>query len=194
MLGRRTGSGRRTEREKMNRRELISLFVLFAGLTLTTADGDEVNKHETSNLYIDGTTVTLFCPEEPTKWKKDGADLVGTDKNLTISNYKDENNGFYQCGTEKNKYYFYTKLKVCVDCVDLDMGWATAIVIGDILVTLGVILIVYLCAKKKAGPAPRQRATPGRQAGAPPPPNPDYQVLNPATRSRDVYAEAVRKH
>ncbi|KAL7849435.1 hypothetical protein SRHO_G00210580 [Serrasalmus rhombeus] len=83
---------------------------------------------------------------------------------------------------------------VCVDCVDLDMGWATAIVIGDILVTLGVILIVYLCAKKKAGPAPRQRATPGRQAGAPPPPNPDYQVLNPATRSRDVYAEAVRKH
>ncbi|KAL6471992.1 hypothetical protein MHYP_G00206420 [Metynnis hypsauchen] len=191
MLGRRTWTCRRTERGKMNGRELTCLLLLFA----VAVHADD-SSFDTSNLYIDGTTVTLTCPGESPKWTKDGKTPDGepTENALMISNYKDTHNGLYNCTTGDKTYYFYTKLKVCEGCVDLDMGWATMIVIGDILVTLGVILIVYLCAKKKAGPAPRQRATPGRQAGAPPPPNPDYQVLNPATRSRDVYAEAVRKH
>ncbi|KAL7825369.1 hypothetical protein AOLI_G00325760 [Acnodon oligacanthus] len=174
----------------MNGRALTCLLGLFA--VAVHADDGPLG---TSHLSIDGTTVTLTCPGEPTKWEKDRKALEKeTEKALIISNYKNEDNGFYQCTTATNQYYFYTQLKVCKDCMDLEAGWATAIVIGDILVTLGVILIVYLCAKKKAGPAPHQRATPGRQAGAPPPPNPDYQVLNPATRNRDVYAEAVRKH
>ena len=65
-----------------------------------------------SNLVIDGTKVTLTCPEEPTKWEKDGEALKEKPgKQLIIPEYKDKDNGFYQCINGDNKYYFYTKLK-----------------------------------------------------------------------------------
>ncbi|XP_053095474.1 T-cell surface glycoprotein CD3 epsilon chain [Pangasianodon hypophthalmus] len=70
-------------------------------------------------------------------------------------------------------------------------------VFGDVVFTLVIVAIVYRCAQKKAGTAAPQRVTQPRQARgqarAPPPPDPDYQPLNQATRSNDLYAQANRR-
>ncbi|MCI4385611.1 hypothetical protein PGIGA_G00052480 [Pangasianodon gigas] len=82
-------------------------------------------------------------------------------------------------------------------CVELDAMMTYLIVFGDVVFTLVIVAIVYRCAQKKAGTAAPQRATQPRQARgqarAPPPPDPDYQPLNQATRSNDVYAQANRR-
>ncbi|KAI4897703.1 hypothetical protein NFI96_012940 [Prochilodus magdalenae] len=183
----------------MSGREVISLILLFAVARVNSDDPKPFDKDK--NVEIDGTTVTLICPEDSAKWEKEGKEAEGekTENKLVINKYTDKNNGLYHCvnsdsTVSKQKYYFYTKLKVCEGCVEMDMSYSLGIVIGDIMITVGVVILIYMCAKKKAGPAPHQRAAHSRQTGAPPPPEPDYQSLNQATRSRDVYAEARRKN
>ncbi|XP_064830514.1 T-cell surface glycoprotein CD3 epsilon chain-like [Oncorhynchus masou masou] len=76
---------------------------------------------------------------------------------------------------------------VCENCVELDA--VTGAIVGDLLVTGGVIFIVYSWAQKKSGPAAPQKQT-YRSAGRGPPvvPSPDYEPLSVATCSRDIYA------
>ncbi|KAM9453922.1 T-cell surface glycoprotein CD3 epsilon chain-like [Salvelinus alpinus] len=78
---------------------------------------------------------------------------------------------------------------VCENCVELDATLVTGVIVGDLLVTGGVIFIVYSWAQKKSGPAAPQKPT-YRSAGRGPPvvPSPDYEPLSVATRSRDIYA------
>ncbi|XP_062872601.1 T-cell surface glycoprotein CD3 epsilon chain-like, partial [Trichomycterus rosablanca] len=105
--------------------------------------------------------------------------------------YEDQRNGLYHCSYDGTKHYFYIKATVCENCYDLDKTLATGVMIGDVIFTLGVVLIVYLCAQNKAGKAAPQRAKQARSQGkGPAVPEPDYQPLNPGTRSNDVYASA----
>ncbi|XP_076833287.1 T-cell surface glycoprotein CD3 epsilon chain-like [Brachyhypopomus gauderio] len=161
-------------------------------LTFTVIGSEEVE----GTVYVSGTTVTLQCPFEPTSWKILDKTEDKKNQTYTIENYNEENDGQYSCKQIQDtilEYYFFTKVKVCENCVELDTSLASGIIIGDMLLTLGVSLIVYLYARMKSGPAAPQRAAHIRQTGAPTPPDPDYQMLNPATRSTDVYADARKK-
>ncbi|XP_066535680.1 T-cell surface glycoprotein CD3 epsilon chain-like [Hoplias malabaricus] len=155
-----------------------------------------VQELDESHLVIDGTTVTLRCPGGAgSMWYKNDK-IVNTDavnETYTLTDYSEKNDGLYKCSANKKDYYFYTKLKVCKGCVELDASLAMGIIVGDIALTIIVAAGVYLCAKKKSPSSPPQRATHGRQTSAPQPPEPDYQPLNPNTRSNDVYARANRK-
>uniref|UniRef100_A0A4W5Q8U6 CD3 gamma/delta subunit Ig-like domain-containing protein n=1 Tax=Hucho hucho TaxID=62062 RepID=A0A4W5Q8U6_9TELE len=137
------------------------------------------------------TTVTMTCPGEG-QWY-DGVNQIGeTTKDFT-ENYVENKKRVYHCvylpeigGTT---YYFYFKGKVCEDCYELNPTLVAWAIVGDLLVTGGVILIVYLMAQKKSGHAAPQKPT-SRSAGRGPPvvPSPDYEPLSAATRSRDIYA------
>ncbi|XP_029537473.1 T-cell surface glycoprotein CD3 epsilon chain-like [Oncorhynchus nerka] len=68
---------------------------------------------------------------------------------------------------------------VCENCVELDATLVTGAIVGDLLVTGGVIFIVYSWAQKKSGPAAPQKQT-YRSAGRGPPvvPSPDCERGN----------------
>lgn len=167
------------------------LIFLLAGFAATTAQ-----MHSTESVLIYGTTVELKCPEgdEEITWQeKDKSPTEGQDATYIINGYTDEKDGLYTCESKilNKRYKFYIKAVVCENCYELDMTLAIGVIIGDVLVTLGVVLIVYLCARQKSDTIPPQRAT-RQQARGPPVPNPDYQELNPATRSNDIYSHAHR--
>ncbi|KAM9318355.1 T-cell surface glycoprotein CD3 epsilon chain-like isoform 2-T2 [Pholidichthys leucotaenia] len=144
--------------------------------------------------------VTLTCPEKGTWYGKE------RDSSLTGSEGK-ENYVFKYAGKarfrceypledngEKKKYFFYVEGKACKNCIELDARLFWLVVFVDMLGTAIVMMIIYKCNKKKSpsGP-PRTTKQPGRSGGhAPPVPSPDYESLNPNTRSSDVYSVANR--
>ncbi|KAM9469638.1 T-cell surface glycoprotein CD3 epsilon chain-like [Clarias gariepinus] len=182
---------------KMSGRRLSYVF-FFLAVAIIGVSG------EAGSVSFSDTTVTLTCPitatdPEKVKWykNKDIKPDVGT--SLTLIDYDDnKDGGLYHCTEDENtKYHFYIKAKVCKGCVDMDMSVAMAMVFGDVLITAGIALMVYFCARRKAETAAPQRATQARQARGqargPTPPDPDYQPLNPATRANDVYAHPQRR-
>ncbi|NP_001117094.1 T-cell surface glycoprotein CD3 epsilon chain isoform 1 precursor [Salmo salar] len=141
------------------------------------------------------TTVTLTCPDKG-DWYDNTIKMNEEESKEIKMDYDESKKNVYQCkylydqyDTEKTTYQFYFKGKVCKDCYELNPTVVAGAIIGDLLVTGGVILIVYLRARKKSGPAAPQKPT-SRSAGRGPPvvPSPDYEPLSVATRSSDIYA------
>nr|XP_029528782.1 T-cell surface glycoprotein CD3 epsilon chain-like [Oncorhynchus nerka] len=138
------------------------------------------------------TTVTMTCPGIG-EWYEGTTNLDKNSQSEQIEvNYDESKKSVYHCEYTKEittTYQFYFKGKVCKDCYELNPTLVAGAIIGDLLVTGGVILIVYLRARKKSGPAAPQKPT-SRAAGRGPPvvPSPDYEPLSLATRSRDIYA------
>ncbi|KAK3531344.1 hypothetical protein QTP70_018149 [Hemibagrus guttatus] len=177
----------------------VSYVVLFFSVAITVE----------GSVSFQDRTVTLTCPlpddneEDLTvNWQKIGGSASKTDgKSFTITDYTDKQDGLYFCSngeeSDPKLHYFYIKAKVCDGCVDLDMTMAMGVVFGDVLLTLMIVFVVYYCTRKKAGTAGPQRPTQARQGRAPargpPPPDPDYQPLNPTTRSADIYATAHQR-
>ncbi|KAG7470825.1 hypothetical protein MATL_G00117850 [Megalops atlanticus] len=76
---------------------------------------------------------------------------------------------------------------VCENCYELDATLLTGIILGDLLVTGGVIILVYHWAQRRAGPSPAQPT--GRTGNrAPTVPNRDYEPLNLTNRATETYA------
>ncbi|XP_038817939.1 T-cell surface glycoprotein CD3 epsilon chain-like [Salvelinus namaycush] len=156
--------------------------LVFLLLIMTTVEGE-------GDVSFWRTTVTMTCPAKGLWYE--GTVQMEQDEREKITKDYDENKRVYYCvyGNEKTNYQFYIKGKVCKDCYELNPTLVAGAIIGDLLVTGGVILIVYLRARKKSGPAAPQKPT-SRSAGRGPPvvPSPDYEPLSVATRSRDIYA------
>uniref|UniRef100_A0A8B9JFE0 DNAX-activation protein 10 n=1 Tax=Astyanax mexicanus TaxID=7994 RepID=A0A8B9JFE0_ASTMX len=80
---------------------------------------------------------------------------------------------------------------MCKGCVEMNKGLVIAAMFGDILFTLGVILVIYACAKKKnSSPAPQRG---NRLPSAPPPPEPDYQVNCMRIKSLKLKMESYKQ-
>uniref|UniRef100_A0A4W5M8Z0 CD3 gamma/delta subunit Ig-like domain-containing protein n=1 Tax=Hucho hucho TaxID=62062 RepID=A0A4W5M8Z0_9TELE len=118
----------------------------------------------------------------------EGQESGECDKSKGIINGIVENEHYY-CNSSTEIYQFHIKRKVCENGFELDVILVTGIIVGDLLLTGGVILIVYSWAQKKSRCAAPQKPT-SRSAGHGPPvvPSPDYEPLSVATRSRDTYA------
>ncbi|CDQ63048.1 unnamed protein product [Oncorhynchus mykiss] len=165
--------------------------LVFLLLIMTTVEG---------NGYVSfwRTKVTMTCPGKG-EWYEGTNNLDKNSRSEQIEeNYDESKKRVYHCEYQYDPqdypektaiYQFYFKGKVCKDCYELNPTLVAGAIIGDLLVTGGVILIVYLRARKKSGPAAPQKPT-SRSAGRGPPvvPSPDYEPLSLATRSRDIYA------
>ncbi|KAF7699702.1 T-cell surface glycoprotein CD3 epsilon chain-like [Silurus meridionalis] len=177
----------------MNGRQVGYVFFFFAvAITIAAAQNGYVS--------FSGTTVTLTCnigdTDDGYEWFKDKTFQPNkTDSSLVLDDYNDKSNGMYSCKYGEKTHYFYIHAKVCEGCYDMNMILAFGIIFGDVLFTLGIVLLIYFCCKNKEAAAP-QRAAKQRQARGPgrgpPVPEADYQPLNPATRSNDIYAQAHR--
>ncbi|XP_029302256.1 T-cell surface glycoprotein CD3 epsilon chain-like [Cottoperca gobio] len=139
------------------------------------------------------TEFTMKCPQNGT-WFKKQIDTNHASETYTLQ-YDHTTKGSYHCEylnqdtSAKTKYYFYVKGNVCANCFELNAALFGVAIVANIVSTVVVMMIICSCTKKKssAGPAhtPKAHARPGGRA--PPVPSPDYDHLNPHTRSQDAY-------
>uniref|UniRef100_A0A8C0GBZ7 CD3 epsilon subunit of T-cell receptor complex n=1 Tax=Chelonoidis abingdonii TaxID=106734 RepID=A0A8C0GBZ7_CHEAB len=147
---------------------------------------------DTFEVVISKTKVTITCPiqsDSSIKWKKDKQEKDG-DQVYVIEEYKSpKDDGEYTCQFGTNSAKLYLKAKVCSNCEELDVLTVAGVIIADLLITLGVLILVYYFSKNRkggvggsAGVHPR-----GPKMVRPPPvPNPDYEPIRKG--QRDVYA------
>ncbi|XP_030394038.1 T-cell surface glycoprotein CD3 epsilon chain isoform X2 [Gopherus evgoodei] len=129
-------------------------------------------------VVISKTKVTITCPLQlgsGIKWKKGEEQEKGGDQVYVIEEYKSpKDDGDYM---------------LCRNCEELDVLTVAGVIIADLLITLGVLILVYYFSKNRkgrvggsAGVHPR-----GPKMVRPPPvPNPDYEPIRKG--QRDVYA------
>ncbi|XP_026536800.1 T-cell surface glycoprotein CD3 epsilon chain isoform X3 [Notechis scutatus] len=135
--------------------------------------------------------VFLTCPGKEFDWWDMKSDR-GRTKTLNFSTPDDqlERGWIFFCGQKNAKFWkIYLQIKGCKDCVELSFGLGAGIIVADLLLTLGVLLLVYFCSQKQQAlfrpGAPRRLK--GQQTDQPPPvPNPDYEPIRKG--QREVYA------
>ncbi|NWR89991.1 CD3E protein, partial [Furnarius figulus] len=140
-------------------------------------------------VEISGTKVTITCPltEDNIKW--DGPGKIEDDNRKYILEDHDSSPTTLSCSAGSEKHELYLNARVCANCEELDALTITGIIAADILITLGVLILVYYFSKNRKGrastsPAPRPR---GQKTQRPPPvPNPDYEPIRKG--QREVYA------
>ncbi|XP_078538381.1 T-cell surface glycoprotein CD3 epsilon chain [Lissotriton helveticus] len=148
-------------------------------------------------VRISGSSVFITCPgTNPGAGKvnlsKDGKPMKMTNPDTgehELKKYEEDNNGEYLCEVQTQNYRLYLKAKVCERCIDMEFWTVAGIVVGDLLITVGVVILVYFWAKGRkqspgAGGAPARR-TKDTKERPPPVPNPDYEPIRKG--QRDVY-------
>ncbi|NXG63754.1 CD3E protein, partial [Hemiprocne comata] len=144
-------------------------------------------------VEISGTTVTITCPlpEGSITWELTGtkpASKPSSEKKFVIENHNSSPTNV-SCSSGQNKYAMYLHARVCANCEELDALAVTGIITADLLITFGVLILVYYFSKDRKGRASssagnRQR---GQKTQRPPPvPNPDYEPIRKG--QREVYA------
>ncbi|XP_027737129.1 T-cell surface glycoprotein CD3 epsilon chain [Empidonax traillii] len=143
-------------------------------------------------VEISGTTVTITCPliEGDIKWESHGGKAgTSNDRKYIITDH-DSSPANLSCFVNDGKrHHLYLNARVCANCEELDVLTVTGIIAADLLITLGVLILVYYLSKGRkgrasSGPAPRPR---GQKMQRPPPvPNPDYEPIRKG--QREVYA------
>ncbi|NXJ51822.1 CD3E protein, partial [Spizaetus tyrannus] len=141
-------------------------------------------------VEISGTTVTITCPltADSITWKLTGMTEVSHERKYVIENH-DSSPTNVSCSTEGKKYEMYLNARVCTNCEELDALAVTGIITADLLITFGVLILVYYFSKDRkgrasAGAGSRPR---GQKMQRPPPvPNPDYEPIRKG--QREVYA------
>ncbi|XP_052431406.1 T-cell surface glycoprotein CD3 epsilon chain [Carassius gibelio] len=130
-------------------------------------------------------------------WKNEaGKDVSGEGNKLNVRVPADSGTGIvegqYSCnytdGPNHIKRMFYINVKVCENCYELSGVMAWGVMIIDLLITGGVILIIYFCSARNSDSKPKKVSN-SRPMNPPRPPNQDYAALDPKMRSGDgLYA------
>ncbi|XP_051668528.1 T-cell surface glycoprotein CD3 epsilon chain [Manacus candei] len=144
-------------------------------------------------VEISGTTVTITCPlaEDDVVWKSTGGKAGTSNERKYIITDHDSSPANLSCSSDSSgtRHELYLNARVCANCEELDALTVTGIIAADLLITLGVLILVYYFSKDRKGraspsPAPRPR---GQKMQRPPPvPNPDYEPIRKG--QREVYA------
>ncbi|XP_049655550.1 T-cell surface glycoprotein CD3 epsilon chain isoform X2 [Accipiter gentilis] len=141
-------------------------------------------------VEISGTTVTITCPlnTDGISWKLTGMKDGSSEKKYVIENH-DSSPTNVSCSAGEKTYEMYLNARVCTNCEELDALAVTGIITADLLITFGVLILVYYFSKNRkgrasAGAGSRPR---GQKMQRPPPvPNPDYEPIRKG--QREVYA------
>ncbi|XP_067102354.1 T-cell surface glycoprotein CD3 epsilon chain-like [Osmerus mordax] len=172
----------------MKRAEMRGLIFIFT-LFIVAAEADD----RKGSVYFWGSSFTLTCPQ--------GYIHNESMETYYQSSYSDSDNDKHYCSSIDNevkiKYYFYIQATVCENCFELDSSLVAGAIGMDLLLTGGIMIIIYLCAHKRtSGGTPSKsvpaKAPPRSGGRAPPVPATDYEMLNPQTRSKDIYAGVQR--
>ncbi|KAL0972754.1 hypothetical protein UPYG_G00194370 [Umbra pygmaea] len=167
----------------------VNLVILI--ITLTTVEGK-------GDVEFWRDKVTLTCPEDGKWYKKDTTESQTEEAQINFQTTFDKDRGLeysceYETDVEKNTYQFYIKGKGCENCYEMTTTLVACVIIGDLLLTGGVILIVFLCAQIKSGPAVPQKPTSRSGGHVPVVPRPEYEPLRHGTRGKDIYSTARKE-
>ncbi|NXD30265.1 CD3E protein, partial [Spelaeornis formosus] len=141
-------------------------------------------------VEISGTTVTITCPFEDgdIRWDVFGRREDTKERKFIITDH-DSTPANLSCSLGAKKRQLYLNARVCANCEELDALAVAGIIAADLLVTLGVLILVYYFSKGRRGRASaagdsRPR---GQKTQRPPPvPNPDYEPIRKG--QRELYA------
>ncbi|NWV01792.1 CD3E protein, partial [Upupa epops] len=141
-------------------------------------------------VEISGTTVTITCPlpEDSVNWEISGTKAESTERKFIIENHNSSPLNV-SCSSGSKKSEMYLKARVCTNCEELDALTVTGIIAADLLITLGVLILVYYFSKHrkgKAGAGAGSRPRGQKMQRPPPVPNPDYEPIRKG--QREVYA------
>ncbi|KFW70982.1 T-cell surface glycoprotein CD3 epsilon chain, partial [Pygoscelis adeliae] len=140
-------------------------------------------------VEISGTTVTITCPLTGSNivWSSPGRKSDDARKYI-IENH-DSSPVNVTCSSAGKTYELYLNARVCANCEELDALAVTGIITADLLITLGVLILVYYFSKDRKGRASASAGSRprGQKMQRPPPvPNPDYEPIRKG--QREVYA------
>ncbi|NWI95742.1 CD3E protein, partial [Pitta sordida] len=149
-----------------------------------------LSAHEEFQVEISGTTVTVTCPlaDDNIQWVGNGK-TTDTDKRRLIIVDHDSSPAKLSCSSGSEKHELYLNARVCANCVELDPLTATGVIVADLLITLGVLILVYYFSRDRKGkgsPSPAGRPRGQKMQRPPPVPNPDYEPIRKG--QREVYA------
>ncbi|XP_040390268.1 T-cell surface glycoprotein CD3 epsilon chain [Cygnus olor] len=178
-------------KRRRNTRMRFELSLPLLGLLLCAVGtaAQEVSDEELRELQVDisGTTVTVVCPlPEDITWSPKSSEAQG---NTYVKENHDSSPLNLTCTSGSDKIQMYLKARVCTNCRELDTLTVTGIIIADLLITLGVLILVYYFSKDRKGrPSAGAGSRPrGQKMQRPPPvPNPDYEPIRKG--QREVYA------
>lgn len=165
------------------------LVVVLLGIATTMAEDSTTQ----GNVKIWRNQVTLICPKVG-KWIDRNGPIEDSSASKTYT-FLYTSKGQYRCEYDSKKYRFYVEGNVCENCFELDGNTLFMVIVGDLLLTIIVMVIVYRCSNKKspAGPPQPSKAPPRSGGRGPPVPSPDYEALNPQTRAQDTYSTVVNR-
>ncbi|XP_013042723.2 T-cell surface glycoprotein CD3 epsilon chain [Anser cygnoides] len=178
-------------KRRRNTRMRFELSLPLLGLLLCVVGtaAQEVTDEELKEFQVDisGTTVTVVCPlPEEITWSPKGLEAQG---NTYVKENHDSSPLNLSCTSGDKTIQMYLKARVCTNCRELDTLTVTGIIIADLLITLGVLILVYYFSKDRKGrPSAGAGSRPrGQKMQRPPPvPNPDYEPIRKG--QREVYA------
>uniref|UniRef100_A0A8C3K3J2 T-cell surface glycoprotein CD3 epsilon chain n=1 Tax=Calidris pygmaea TaxID=425635 RepID=A0A8C3K3J2_9CHAR len=141
-------------------------------------------------VEISGTTVTITCPltGDNIVWELDATKTDIKERKYVIENHNSSPVNL-SCYLGDKKYKLYLNARVCANCEELDALAVTGIITADILITFGVLILVYYFSKDRKGKASASAGSRprGQKVQRPPPvPNPDYEPIRKG--QREVYA------
>ncbi|XP_030007438.1 T-cell surface glycoprotein CD3 epsilon chain isoform X2 [Sphaeramia orbicularis] len=144
-----------------------------------------------------GATVTMTCPGSGSWHMKGKSEPLAENTDKLEMKYAGNQDIYCQYGDDSNaqvKYYFYIQGKACETCFEVDALLFLVVIVVDLLGTIGLMLVIYSCTKKRssAGPAPTSKPPARSRGQGPPVPSPDYEQLNPLTRTADTYSAVNR--
>ncbi|XP_062450558.1 T-cell surface glycoprotein CD3 epsilon chain isoform X2 [Rhea pennata] len=135
----------------------FELCLLFLGLRLRV-EGAEAEEDPTTTegflVEISGTTVTITCPltDGNIRWESPTIKPADNERKYVIEDY-DSSPVNVSCSSGAQKHRMYLNARVCTNCEELDTLAVTGIVIADLLITLGVLILVYYFSKDRNGKA-----------------------------------------
>ncbi|NXX35386.1 CD3E protein, partial [Nicator chloris] len=142
-------------------------------------------------VEISGTTVTITCPfeDEGFRWDVSGRTGDIQERKFIIKDH-DSTPANLSCSLGAKKRQLYLNARVCANCEELDALTVAGIITADLLITLGVLILVYYFSKGRKGRASAAAGDSrprGQKMQRPPPvPNPDYEPIRKG--QREVYA------
>ncbi|NXN83944.1 CD3E protein, partial [Bombycilla garrulus] len=160
------------------------------GLLLCAGESPNFRQLEEFLVEISGTTVTITCPieDEGIRWDVSGRAQATNERKLVIMDH-DSTPANLSCSLGAKKHQLYLNARVCANCEELDALTVAGIITADLLITLGVLILVYYFSKGKKGRASTggdSRPRGQRTQRPPPVPNPDYEPIRKG--QREVYA------
>ncbi|XP_019398624.1 PREDICTED: T-cell surface glycoprotein CD3 delta chain isoform X2 [Crocodylus porosus] len=120
------------------------------GLIIQGALVKEANA-KTISVIMRNTHLVLKCPEDPSSWEKDNVEFPKNLTELDLGPIVNDPRGVYKCSKDGTQYGMKVHVRMCQNCIELDVATISGIVIADIIATIFLAIAVYCITGQERG-------------------------------------------